>query len=541
MGLNATDKLVARSRVTADEAIDGLIAAVQTIDAKDREFAVALADACTEVNVDFALAFSHCANETNFFRSRFWNEHLNPAGIGITGEPGVTGPTFPSATKAARFYIALILLKLRGSGDIGAFEAERETAPSFFDGTRTFARDPTFPHVVTLDDPRRRFGPNNRECVWMCDEEGAIAIAQKAAILFPGLPDQEEVIPMPPTQLLNMTRGLIPLPHIEDHIVDVTQRCPDDWDRDRRIGRGYDFLGARQIDALFVHRSQGTWDTNIGSFDSNCPAALTDLQVDNTDGRMMRFVRLNAPPATTGSETLSNGQVIDIPSGWASGPADNPVGNAARLIAVHGGSEDAVNRFAESIEVTGFFNKHDGTDDPISEAARQNIAQWMASRAHDRGIPWHEFPTVPNEGRSFICGHRESRGGNVGDCPGNFLWSLISTRDADLIKRARAIMKEAQIKGVYPEARVPISGVGRMEFEHAPAITVRAQDPSRFVCIRGTRLRTYPHRDAPAGVKTPARRRRNYTFPFACVVDGETWLASTKGSWALATAFEPLS
>src|SRR5262249_27749872 len=197
-----------------------------------------------------------------------------------------------------------------------------------------------------------------------------------------------------------------------------------------------------------------TWDSNIATFDDHCPGALTDLQVDHETGRMMRFVRL-LPPR----------QSIDSPSGWANGSVVDEngnliaIGDALKLIQKHGGQGNAVNIFAESCEVTGFFNKPGG-DDSIGEAARETIAQWMASRAHDYGIAWSDFPMIPGEGRSFIIGHRESRGGNAGDCPGDFLWSLIATKNADLIARARAKMKAAQTANVKPvlAKRTPITG-----------------------------------------------------------------------------------
>jgi hypothetical protein len=130
-------------------------------------------------------------------------------------------------------------------------------------------------------------------------------------------------------------QGLLPLPATIDHIVDVTQRCQGD-------GRGYDNLGARTIRGCVLHRSQGTWNSNISTFDSFCPGALTDLQVDNTDGRMMRFVRLPRP-----------GQSAQAPSGWANGVVFRETlgyGDGRAFINRYG--LDGVNRDLESCEIT---------------------------------------------------------------------------------------------------------------------------------------------------------------------------------------------
>lgn len=61
----------------------------------------------------------------------------------------------------------------------------------------------------------------------------------------------------------------------------------------------------------------------------------------------------------------------------------------------------------------------------------------------------------------------------------------------------------------------------------------------RFRAVHGTSLRTAPSRDAPAIGKDPVRRGRVYSFAYSTLVDGEGWLVSERGSWAIASAFEP--
>jgi hypothetical protein len=332
-----------------------------------------------------------------------------------------------------------------------------------------------------------------------------------------------------PVGNLNMTKGLIPMPPLEDHIVDVGLRCLDDWDEAARTGRGYDNLGLRRIDALYVHRSNGTWTSNINTFDSACPGALTDLQIDHEDGRMMRFVRLNPP-----------GQDADGPSGWANGAASDPIGDAAKLIAKHGGQRSAVNQFAESCEVTGFFGA--GGDTEISEAARDTIARWFASRAHDYGIPWDSFPIIPDEGRSFIVGHRESRGGGDHDCPGNFLWSLIGTKDADLMLRARAIMKAAQAQPTTPvfAKRTPIPGPvkervlnGRLYLVSTPRRRTLLIDAAQYAGPDAS-----PENLAS---DTKLKAGKTVTVPYVVAgTDGTLFLASESGTHLRAAAFVPV-
>jgi N-acetylmuramoyl-L-alanine amidase len=106
------------------------------------------------------------------------------------------------------------------------------------------------------------------------------------------------------------------------------------------------------------------------------------------------------------------------------------------------------------------------------------------------------------------------------------------------IAQIRALLAAASVR--YPGRRIPVNGAGRLDFDGAPDVTVRIQDPDQFVCIHGTTLRTYPNRAAPAGVETPAQRGERYRFDFAATVDGEEWLVSNAGSWGLASAFEPV-
>jgi hypothetical protein len=185
------DLIIFPSRATAADALAGLKRAgiSSANDRNTADFLRALEKACGEAGIDFAIAASHCGNETTLFTDVPFRERKNPAGIGITG-PGVPGPTFPSYTAAARFYVGELVMKLRR--DASAFADARAAVPQKWDAVAAIVggSEGPFPSVTRIRDLNQRFGPNGRECVWMCDETGPEAICQKAATLFPKLRKQ---------------------------------------------------------------------------------------------------------------------------------------------------------------------------------------------------------------------------------------------------------------------------------------------------------------------------------------------------------------
>lgn len=224
---------------------------------------------------------------------------------------------------------------------------------------------------------------------------------------------------------LNMAKGLIPMPETESSIVDVTRRydtaaCP----------RGYDWLGFRPFPKVLVlHRAQtgdSIYATLEGYFHSLCCPALTDLEVNHRTGVGKRFVHIPG----------------DSPSGWASGPISAPYGDGALFQALY---PYLINRYGESCEVLGRFNQPGSnitTEDVLLEPAKAWLAQWFASRAHDYGIPYNEFPIVKAErGRSYITWHEEYTFGTGKVCPG----TEVKEATPELISRARAIMERYQM------------------------------------------------------------------------------------------------
>src|SRR5215216_4486254 len=152
--MTVDDLIVHPSRAPAANALAALNqACISSANAPEtEEFLRALDEACDEAGIDFAFAASHCGNETNLFRDDLFKLRRNPAGLGVTGEPGVLGPLFPSYRAAARFYVAELLMKLRRP--LGSFANARADAPDRFDRVQAVVNgsEGTFPVIRRIRD-----------------------------------------------------------------------------------------------------------------------------------------------------------------------------------------------------------------------------------------------------------------------------------------------------------------------------------------------------------------------------------------------------
>jgi hypothetical protein len=229
---------------------------------------------------------------------------------------------------------------------------------------------------------------------------------------------------------LNMTKGLIPLDFIEDDIIDVSKRIQTN------DCRGYDNLGWRPEvpEFLVIHKAQSedepgvTLGSPTGYFTQRCCPALTDLEINPRTGRMRRFVKRG-----------------NAPSGWANGKVSDPYGDALKYLDHYGWDYNRVNRNGEACEILGWFPTYPVTQDTtVDEVAIERLVRWMASRAHDYGIPWDQFPIIPSENnRSYITWHTEWTAGTGKICPGPWVMSHTS----EWIERAKNLMKAYQTAG----------------------------------------------------------------------------------------------
>lgn len=159
-----------------------------------------LEEACIEGGVDFAFAAAHACNEADWLLDPGAVAENNYFGIGHP-DNAKGGIQFGSIRAGARFYVGELLLKLRKPIPPSLADA-RSYAVAKWDQVERIVGGSlgTFPPVRTIADLNTRFGPNNREAVWMTDSSGPQAIVDKGNALFPSLPDQQETQPVPETK-----------------------------------------------------------------------------------------------------------------------------------------------------------------------------------------------------------------------------------------------------------------------------------------------------------------------------------------------------
>lgn len=349
---------------------------------------------------------------------------------------------------------------------------ERITSLTYKNGV--YARTRTLPEWIHVYAPAE---DDNDEVVYL-------AVLRERLAAFP----RTQAAPSG-NRTFNMTPGLVPLPGFDD----------ESGTFDKREGVGMNRLGPRSIDVLFFHRALGYGARGVADWLKRSDVeALTDWVIDPETAYMIRLVEIQ-------------GSNADM-SGWAQGPYRAPTPDLQRLTAKHGGSFDTINRHGESIEVAGMYG------DPISAACKRDLAQWTASRAHDRGIRWDRFPLTP-DGYSFIHAHFEACGIDLKPCCGSVVWAFIN--DGELIEMVRDILRTAQTGGMPPHpsenvrasseapahfARpVPISGLLDVDRDDEDGLAA-------FVTVEGTTFIAV--RDQVVAIRdTPRYQRANPDGP----------------------------
>lgn len=234
---------------------------------------------------------------------------------------------------------------------------------------------------------------------------------------------------------LNMDKGLIPLPAHEKKIIAVKNT-------------GFSSVGKRTIRGESLHRAQGSFVSIYSHFSNPDVASLTDWAVDHMTGVMWQF---NDPEGYR--------------TGWASGPYKGGYGDgrafAQKYIPLMGIGAEVINRDRESVEVSGFFRQPGSpvtTDNPWSDVSKRVYAQFLASRAHDYGIAWGDFPIAkPKDDFSFIVWHQEFIQDDYSTesldkiCPGR----VVMEATPEVIEIAKGIMKSYQETSIPTPTKPP--------------------------------------------------------------------------------------
>ena len=109
----AEDPLLAAPRGGAEQALASALQAGATRPEELRAYVTEVYRLAPLVGIDPAIVVAQSAHETGWWQSPAWTEHLNPAGIGITG-PDVASPSWETGAEAARAHLVHLFLYAAG-------------------------------------------------------------------------------------------------------------------------------------------------------------------------------------------------------------------------------------------------------------------------------------------------------------------------------------------------------------------------------------------------------------------------------------------
>jgi len=461
------------------------------------------------VSLDPSIVVSQSAHETDYWRSGWWTERLNPAGIGITGDPAQNAQshTWANGTDAAQSHLAHLLVYVLGPTKAAAAWAKAAGAAQPLS-----AVDPRYDaYVEAYGDTAIARTIHDLAGTWAVDPAYDVGIVAKSRVLFPQLPDQGA------SPVADVTFGNVPHP-----AVDI---------RDIPNNTAWNNLGQRTIRSICWHRMLGTlWGTDSWFRGGGASSALTDygLGVAASDGagEAGHLMRWNDPRGRRAP--------------WANGPVSGAYGDGKAFVDTYG--VNGVNRDVVSLEISGQQTT------PLDEKARAKICELTAYWADQYRVPWAAFPAIEAEGgRSFVIWHQEFTIGTGKECP----FQVVMDETTGLIARTKDILKSYQTAGKPPVTPSTTTTAPPTPLPEFPAARVKAPDTilaqgfklelcpnPRWTATHGGRFKTYPDRAAP-NVVAPykAGDGKTYTLPYQTTVKREVWLVSSNGSWAMRKNF----
>lgn len=113
LAMTAQDPLLAAPRGSAVRALGSALSAQARRPDELRAYVTEVYRLAPLVGIDPAIVVAQSAHETGWWQSPAWSDHLNPAGIGITG-PDVASPSWESGVAAARAHLVHLFLYAAG-------------------------------------------------------------------------------------------------------------------------------------------------------------------------------------------------------------------------------------------------------------------------------------------------------------------------------------------------------------------------------------------------------------------------------------------
>lgn len=338
MPLRITDTLLGPPRLT-DAHIASLFARIDQPDAKDRQFVDRLRYWCKVAGVDDANALSQWLWETDNARAPRWNNDLNPAGIGITGDATIQPFTITNADEAARVMVQAIYAMVKKEWHPGV--PMPPGAVSWMNGVwLPKVRDPRYPPNVSQVKDQNIIYSGNR-ATWAADD-AYMGHVQRFNALIPGVPDQQPfTLPTEP-EAPPMAKPTIIL--VAGHRSDNDAGNPNEKQRTPALANAYlAAFRAAGYTVRYVQNEDGDGRPDITSGGLDTVSAKTRTIMQGISGPMVLLdLHFEGAPARGVFAIVPDvtGLVTAIPGGapsndtWANNPLDVKLaGVIARKIA----------------------------------------------------------------------------------------------------------------------------------------------------------------------------------------------------------------
>lgn len=401
-----------------------------------RDYFVSLYAVCKTLGINADVLVAQWSEETGDGTSAYWLNDGNPAGIAAFDDGSNWGLTFtPEKAAGAQAVHMCRYLGMTVSSEMQKLDARwQAVADAGYVGKVTTTAD--LGNGLWATNPSYAKNLVERYIAYWGDYTDAISVPtplKETPVSDTVNKIIDKLVDITGKEAeLNFDSSLVPLPK---H--DVVYA----WNKVEGVGTN--FMGPRTFRGNTFHRCLSDGQTFEGAVDwllRASTAGLADGFIDHRTGQM-RFINPMRALASTFSFKMDPNW--DDQAGWTNGPYQSGVASddAKAFVAAYGGRLGAniINQDCENVEITGDY------DDPISDACKETIVQWQASRAQLLKIPYSSYPINPATGLTMIYGHREWCGTDYKLCPGSVVWAFMN---GPMIGLVQARLKAAQTSGI---------------------------------------------------------------------------------------------
>jgi hypothetical protein len=486
MAMKPTDRLIAPSRATAAQAIAFATSNGAARLGEVTAYVQEVYRLAPLVGLDPSITVAQSVHETSVgprpWASTWWVQRLNPAGIGITGDPAQNAQshTWATGTEAAGSHLSHLLVYALGPADAGSkwYQVTGESIRSV--DVRYDAYVEAYGNRAMAETIADLAG------TWAVDKRYAEGICARGNAVYPTLPDQSgATMPTFTTTVPGVPGGpLITTYRIRTNLIAVD---------------GYQRTGKK---AAKPRRS-----VQHGTGNPSNQSAMAEAQyfVNGAEGR-----QASVHACSDDTEVVITMPLDEV--GWHAADGAGP-GN--------------MNGYAcEMMEATAIWTNTARRDKLIAITA--DFMGRCAAR-FDVSKPERHWDFNANSPNRHHCPDKLMDTG---------LWetAYVPRWQAARIDELRRMGGQAPVTPTttttappiaYPPNRIPAP-----DYLEAQGYELIVNEPNRYRCTQGGRFKTAPSLDAPDAGSTPYKAGRTYTFDFSTRAGGEAWLVSKAGSWA---------